>query len=100
MTRPLLNFTTNNGSRHFGALPQAADWNRLREHIRILEGATVTNFITDGIVEAWIDFDYHGHRFSVNNQFGDYWFFVEDQLCPDSILEEVPSHCALLLGDA
>ncbi|MBK7708568.1 MAG: hypothetical protein IPJ30_23110 [Acidobacteria bacterium] len=45
----------------------------------------------------WLDFDYRGHRFSVNNQFGDYWFFVRDPKCPDEILLEVCAHFRALL---
>jgi hypothetical protein len=39
------------------------------------------------------------HRFSVNDQSGDCWFFVEDPGCPDAVLEAVLSHCKLLRGE-
>jgi hypothetical protein len=93
----LLNITMNDGSRQFGALPQTVLWKELRDHIEGLDGATVTDFITDYITEAWIDFSFSGHRFSVNDQFGEYWFFVENPECPDDILRAVLSHCELLL---
>jgi hypothetical protein len=93
----LLNITMNDGSRQFGALPQTVLWEELRDHIEELGGATVTDFITDHVTEAWIDFSYGGHRFSVNDQFGEYWFFVENPNCPDEILRAVLSHCELLL---
>jgi len=89
----------HNGSRHFGDLPQSIGWNRLRKHIKRLKGAEVTNFITDNITEAWIDFTYRGQQFSVNNQLGRYWFFVEDPKCSDMILEAVLRHCQLVLAD-
>ncbi len=94
----LLNMIMNDGSRHFGDLPETASWYKLRSHIGKLEGAEVTGFITDHITEAWIDFTFLGYNFSVNNQFGSYWFFVKDPECPDNILEKVLEHCSLLLG--
>ena len=86
------------GSRNFGDLPVTVSWHGLRNHISKLDGAVVTGFITDEITEAWIDFSYCGHQFAVNNQFGDYWFFVDNPKCPDEILEAVLFHCELLLG--
>jgi len=98
MVKELLNIAMNDGSRQFGDLPQSVLWYELRDHINRLEGAKVTDFITDNITEAWIDFTYRDHRFSVNDQFGEYWFFVDDPHCPDEILEVVLGHCAVLLG--
>ena len=96
----LLNVEMKDGSRHFGYLPQTVLWHRLRNHIEKLDDAEVTDFITDNVTEAWIDFSYRGHRFSVNDQFGTYWFFVNDPMCPDEILEAVLFHCESLLGTA
>ena len=93
----MLNLIMNDGSRHFGDLPQTASWYELRDHIATLDGAEVTGFITDHVTEAWIDFDYAGHHFEVNDQYGDYWFFVDDPECPDEILERVLAYCAILL---
>lgn len=87
------------GSRHFGDLPQTALWYELRDHIGELGSAAITGFVTDHVTEAWVDFTYRGHRFSVNDQSSDYWFFVEDPRCPDAILEAVLSHCKLLCGE-
>lgn len=87
----------NDGSRHFGALPQTVLWYELRDHIKKLAGATVTGFITDDVTEAWIDFTYRGQQFSVNDQYGEYWFFVADPQCPDELLTAVLAHCSLLL---
>ena len=97
MAGRLLNIEMNDGSRHFGDLPQTVLWHELRNHIKILDGAEVTDFVTDNVTEAWIEFSYRGHRFSINDQFGSYWFFVNDPGCPDEILEAVLSHCELLL---
>ena len=87
----------NDGSRHFGDLPKTVLWYELRDHIGRLDGAEVTAFVTDHVTEAWIDFSYRGYQFSVNDQLGDYWFFVDKPECPDEILEAVLSHGKLLL---
>jgi hypothetical protein len=97
MPAELLNIIMNDGSRHFGDLPQTILWHELRDRIDGLKGAKVTNFITDNITEAWIDFSYGGQQFSINDQFGEYWFFVEDPKCPDSILEAVLRYFELVL---
>ena len=94
----LLNIIMHDGSRNFGELPQTASWYKLRKHISRLNGAVVTDFVTDHITEAWIDFTFAGHSFTVNNQFGDYWFFVDNPQCPDDTLHIVLSHCESLLG--
>jgi hypothetical protein len=98
MAEALLSLIMNDGSRHFGDLPQTALWYELRDHIGKLDGAAITGFVTDHVTEAWIDFTYRGHQFSVNDQYGDYWFFVDDPRCPDYILRAVLSHCQSLLG--
>lgn len=99
MTDPLAlyNITMHDGSRHFGDLPQTIDWYDFRDYIDETPEYTLTNFITDHVTEAWIDFDYSGHHFSVNTQLGEYWFFVADPSCPDSTLKSVLFHCALKL---
>ena len=99
MAGELLNIIMHDGSRQFGDLPQSATWYKLRRHIARLEGATVTDFVTDHVTEAWIDFSFHGHQFSINNQWGGYWFFVKDAYTPNEILEAVLSHCRSLLGE-
>lgn len=90
----------HDGSRHFSSLPETVDWDLLRDHVATLPGAEVTGFITDHVFEAWIDFTYQGYSFSINNQFGDYWFFVEDVHCPDKILLAVVTHCEQVTGEA
>jgi len=94
MAVKLLNIEIHDGSRHFGDLPQTILWYGLRKHIKKLDGAKITDFVTDHVTEAWIDFSYREHQFSINDQLGAYWFFVHDPRCSDKILEEVLSHCA------
>ena len=87
----------HDGSRHFGELRETTSWYELHDHIKGLRGASEVTLLTDHVTEAWIDFTYRGHQFSVNNQHGNYWFFVEDPQCPDDVLDAVMSHCKLLL---
>lgn len=88
----------NDGSRHFGSLPETTSFESLRDHLSQLPDATNTRFVTDHMLEAWINFTFRGHRFSANNQLGQWWFFVDDPACPDDILQSVLCHGAILLG--
>jgi hypothetical protein len=97
MAEPLFDIRMKDGSRHFGVLPQSVLWYDMRDHIAKLDGATVTAFVTDDVTEAWIDFTYREQTFSVNDQNGEYWFFVDDPTCPANILRAVLSHCEALL---
>jgi len=94
----LSNTIMRDGSRCFLALRPEADWYAVRDHVVSLNGATLENFLTDGVTEAWIDFSYSGHQFSINDSPGEYWFFVKQPDCPDSILDEVARHFVSLLG--
>ena len=85
------------GSRCFLTLRPGADWYAVRDHVSRLEGAELTRFITDDVTEAWIDFLYVGHKFSINDAPGDYWFFVTDPSCTDAILNVVAAHFSNLL---
>lgn len=88
----LLDLRMHSGSRQFGALPQVLDWYATRDQVARLRGARLTGFVCDGVTEAWIDFTYAGHAFSINDQFGEYWFFVDDPACPDEVLHAVLGH--------
>jgi hypothetical protein len=98
MAEELLNIVMKDGSRQFGILPQAVLWSELGDHIGKLDGLEITDFLTDQMTEAWIDFSYRGYKFSVNDQYGEYWFFVDNPQCPDETLETILSHCQLLTG--
>jgi hypothetical protein len=88
----LLNVTMHDGSRHFGELSIRADWYALRDHVLRLRGANLTDFLCDGVTEAWIDFTYDGQAFSINDQLGAYWFFVANPACPEPVLRNVLGH--------
>lgn len=100
MNPELLNVAMNDGSRQFAILPQSRGWNDLREHLSRLPGAKITEFVTDGVTEAWIDFAFREHAFTVNNQFGEYWFFVQRPDCPDAVLTEVVAHARKILTNS
>lgn len=87
----------NAGSRHFVDMPEVVFFDELCEHAEKLEEAEITEFVTDGVVEMWLNFEFRGHKFAVNNQFGDYLFFVEPPECPEEILLEVIEHFRKLL---
>jgi hypothetical protein len=97
MIRDLFEMRMNDGSRHFVDMPEVVFFDELADHVEELEDAEITEFITDGVVEMWLEFDFRGHQFSVGNQFGDYWFFVRDPNCPEEILFEVIDHFRTLL---
>lgn len=91
------------GSRHFGDLPETYDahqpeWHRINAHVAGLAGAVLTHFVTDDITEAWIDFSLRGQQFSLNNQHGQWWFFVKDAACPDELLLSMLDHFEALLN--
>jgi hypothetical protein len=98
MVKRIFDFRMCDGSRNFADLPQVLDWYPVRDHVSTLPGARLTGFLTDHVTEAWIDFTYRGHRFSINDQNGDYWFFVKDPGCDEQILDEVLTHWEAILG--
>lgn len=93
----------NDGSRHFACLPETyavarPQWEDIRDHVAVLEGAVLTGYATDQVTEAWIDFTFRGYAFSMNNQNGEWWFFVQDPACGEEILDGVLVHFEALLG--
>jgi hypothetical protein len=85
----LIDHRMQDGSRYFVALPQNASCYEVRDYVATIPGSQLTGFLCDDVTEAWIDFRYQRHRFTINDQLGEYWFFVEDPDCPDDILEDV-----------
>ena len=94
----LLDTRMHDGSRLFAELAESQPWELLRDHLLSLDGVTLTGYLTDHITEVWIDFLFREHEFTVNNQFGEYWFSVDNPLCDDDVLAAVVNHCQLLLG--
>lgn len=84
------------GSRNFADLREIAWFDTMRAHLSKLGGSMKTRYVTDSVTEMWLDFEFGGHRFSINNQYGWYWLFVENPKCPDAILSAVAEHFALI----
>jgi hypothetical protein len=98
MKASLLNFRMRDGSRQFAELSEACSWAEFHQHIERLAGATITEYVADDVTEMWLDFSFRGHAFTVNNQNGDYLFFVRDPSCPDHALTTIVEHCESILG--
>ena len=94
----LQDIRAHDGSRQFASLPATKDWYAVRDHASLLIGAELTNFVCDGVTEAWIDFTCFGESFTINDQFGEYWFFVNNASCSEQHLLAVKAHWASLLG--
>lgn len=95
---PLTDIRMHDGSRLFASLPMSVLGHGVRNHVVKLSRAELTGFIDPGLTEVWIDFGFEGHRFSINAQLGENWFFVDEPGCPDAILHEVVRHFSGLLG--
>lgn len=94
----LLNDIMHDGSRNFIILPVGnVSPLKLAFKVLSLRGAYPTAFIPS-LAETWIDFRYQKNSFSINDQFGDYWFFVKDPECAESILNIVVSHFEKVLN--
>jgi hypothetical protein len=93
----LLQDKMHDGSRNFLLLPTGSTPPiRLVFRVFSLWGAFPTAYIP-GLDESWIDFRYKSNKFSINDQYGDFLFFVENPSCPDSVLLEVASHFEKIL---
>lgn len=73
------------GSRHFLSLPESCSSNTLKTHLERIPGIRVCDTMQGGF-QWWMSFQCLGWRFSINNPFGEFWFFVEDANCPEEIL--------------
>lgn len=81
----LLNDRMHDGSRNFILLPETVSPFRVLLHVFVLFGAFPTAYVPS-LAESWIDFRYKGHKLGINNQYGDFWFFVQDPNCPEEVL--------------
>lgn len=85
---------------HFVDFPEVIFFDDFADHLEELFGVEITRFEADGTIEMWLEFDFRGHHFFVNNRFGDYQFFVADKKCPEPVLLEIANHFRQLLeGD-
>ena len=63
MIRDLFDMRMNDGSRHFVDMPEVVFFDEIADHVEELEGAEITEFITDGVLEMWLEFDFSGQQF-------------------------------------
>jgi hypothetical protein len=94
----LVDQRTRDGSRHFARFPQAATWGAICDHVMLLPGAEMVNFVAEWPARAWLDFRFRRHRFLINARDGLFHLFVRDPQCPDLILYQVGYHFERLLG--
>ena len=90
------NMTMNDGARHFYAHPTVISWDDLLDHLEKLGDLEITGIVTDDVVETWVDLTYRTYEFSINDQNGEYWFFSENQNCPEKVMAEIVEHCGKL----
>src|SRR5262249_28812546 len=99
MNTQITNIRMRDGSRHFVSLPESRTPGQVFRHIFKL-GFAIPYFYLSTPVECWIDFWFRGYRFTINSQFGGYWFFVKNPACPEALLQRVLAHFAAFLGEA
>ena len=92
----ITNFISHDGSRHFLSLRQSIPSDALVAAMKAMPDIAINKFI-ETIPESWIDFDFRGHKFAINDQFGEYWFFVKDAACQENILLSLRDRFATIL---
>jgi len=70
----------------------------LKEHLEKLDGLKVTGYTPEILTEAEISFTYKGFEFDVDNTHWEWQFWVYGN-CSKKILDEIETHCTLLLGN-
>ncbi|MBU4271261.1 MAG: hypothetical protein KKA28_05295 [Planctomycetes bacterium] len=93
----LIDERTLDGSRRFTHLPRVADWISVRDHVLLLPGAEMVNFIGGEMAQDWLDFAFRGRRFLIRGHDDHFHLFVDDPQCSDLILYQVGRHFEQLL---
>ena len=96
----LIDERTLDGSRRFTHLPWVADWSSVRDHVLLLPGAEMVNFIDGEMAQDWLDFSFRGRRFLICGHGDHLHLSVDDPLCSDLILYRVCRHFEQLLETA
>ncbi len=96
MPYSLIDLRMYDGSRQFLSLPASKSIFWVRCWLLLLPRARLTTYISS-LSESWLDFSCQHHEFTINNQFGEFWFFVADPNCPEAVLTRVAEHFARLL---
>jgi len=69
MLDDLLESKIKDGARYFVDLPEIVFFDEFYDYTEEHEGAEITEFLTNSVIEMWLDFEFRGHKFSVSNQF-------------------------------
>ncbi len=94
----LLNRQLRDGSRVFGELPLRASLVQVRDHALRLPRATIVGFASGHVPEAWIDFEWEGHTFTIDDRPSAYLLSVADGACDEALLGTVLAHFEQLVG--
>lgn len=86
------------GSLFFAELSGSISWADLGDHLKRIDQLRIMKFVTDGITEAWLDFDYYGQHFTVHCPLDTYFVFAQDFDCPAFMLTELIVHFQKLEG--
>lgn len=97
MNGAIFNFTMHDGSLHFLCLPEVVLADQLVERINACGGMKVREFLYS-VAESWIDFEFLDRQFTINTQFGEYRFFVDDPNCSADVLIAVLDRFVEILG--
>jgi len=62
MFNDLLESKIGSGVRHFVDLPEVVFFDEFYDYTENLEGARITEFLTKGVIEMWLDFEFRGHK--------------------------------------
>jgi hypothetical protein len=87
----------NDNARHFVDFPEVVFFDQLSDHLEKLPGLEIVEFEMDGVVAVWLEFDYAGNHFFVDNHLADFRFFVEHPDCEEDILLAIAGHLRVLL---
>jgi hypothetical protein len=83
--------------RVFAEFPSGRTWQEIALHARRMDGATHVGLFGDGD-ETWLQFNYMGNDFCVQDRGARLAVSVDDAACSDSILLEVQRHFVPLLA--
>jgi hypothetical protein len=93
----LLDIRSKDGSRQFFDLQKSISWDDLIIHLKKLDQLEIKEFLPSPDLGSWLDFSFKKFEFSVNEQIGMYWFFVENSSCPDEVLYQLAEHLSAII---
>lgn len=97
MNGAIFDFTMYDGSLHFLCPPEVVLADQLVECINACGGMKVREFLYSA-PESWIDFEFLDRQFTINTQFGQYRFLVDDPNCSADVLIAARDRFVEILG--